>query len=93
MIGRTEVEHMNYQIEKAELRLSYQKVVVKKLGFDAEPRYADLANDLLAMMENRISLLHKRRDALLSAQTFERHATGGVHLYPFERQPSRGVQL
>ena len=63
MIGRTELEQSVYQIGKAEARLAHQRRVVSRLGFDAEPRYADLAKELTLVMEARVLRLleqHKK---------------------------------
>ena len=65
MIGRTELEQITYQIGKAEARLAHQRTVVSRLRFDAEPRYADLANEMTLVMQARVLMLREQQERLV----------------------------
>lgn len=62
---RTEVEQSELHIARAEKRIRSQREIVKKLRFDTEPRYSEMANDLLVVMEQRIAAMRRRHVELL----------------------------
>lgn len=65
MIGRTEIQHSLDMIDRSEKRLSYQRIAVKKLSLDRDPRCADLARDMEAIMEEKVALLKKKHAAMV----------------------------
>ncbi len=65
MSFRTEIEQSDLHIYRAEKRILCQRAIVKKLRFDIEPRYSEMANELLVVMEERIVAMRKRHVELL----------------------------
>ena len=63
-----EVQLSNYQIEKATSRLAYQRAAVRRLGFDANPTLARLANETVASLERRLAALLVSHASLLEKQ-------------------------
>lgn len=63
-----EVRLSNYQIEKAASRLAYQRAAVRRLGFDADPALAKIANETVASMEGRLAALLISHASLLEKQ-------------------------
>lgn len=72
MSFRTEVEQSHLPITSAEQRIRSQRAVVKKLRFDNEPRYSEMASDLLVVMEERIVAMRKRHVELLAVDKMPR---------------------
>ena len=63
-----EIRLSNYQIEQATTRLAHQRFAIRQLGFHADPRNAEIANDALASMEKRLAALLVSHAALLKKQ-------------------------
>lgn len=60
-----EIGHSRQLIDKAEARLAYQLMTVRRLGLDVDPRFAATANETLALMEARLTRLRANHASLL----------------------------
>ncbi len=67
-VSLVEVQLSNYQIEKATARLAYHRAAVHRLGFDADTRLAELAQETLVVMESRLAALLVEHPSLVEQQ-------------------------
>ena len=68
MSNRTDVQHSRSLVDKAEARLARHLETVHRLGFDRDPRFAAIANETLALMQERLSRLRANHASLLEDQ-------------------------
>ena len=67
MIGQMEIAFSISQIAKAEARLAYQIKVVENLRPESDWRFAALAENVLDLMSDRLTLLQERHEKLVVA--------------------------
>ena len=58
----------NYRIEKATARLAHQRAAIRRLGFDADQRLAELAQGTLLVLESRLAELLVGHASLVTQQ-------------------------
>ena len=66
MTGRSEIQLSFDMIDRAQRRLSYQKIAVKRLSFDRDNRCAELAKEMQVMMEEKLASLQKKHLSLVT---------------------------
>ena len=66
MVGREEVEFSRALVLKAQKRLSYQREVIAKLGFSANPQYEGVVRDVCKTLQARVEILTRQHRQLTS---------------------------
>ena len=67
MAGGVEFDYSLAMIARAKKRLSYQRVVVSKLGIHSSPQHADFVRDICAAMQAKLDILELRHADLVRA--------------------------
>ena len=65
MVGATEIDYSLSLIERAKRRLTYQRLVAARLGFNSEPNYAALVRDMCLAMQAKLDALELRHADLI----------------------------
>ncbi len=68
MVGPMELEHSRALILRAKKRLSYQREIVARLGFNNKTHYADTVRDIHAVMQAKLDSLTKQHGKLVEEE-------------------------